>query len=154
MSILTDDKITGIFCIVYDFCKELSKELTEIPKLEAGGTKHRNRPCTMSESEIITILLLYHFGSFKNFKHYYLHYICVHLKQKFPNALSYNRFIQIEHRVFMPMMFFLNTVCFGKCTGISFIDSTKIAVCHNKRIKRNKVFKGFAKRGKSTLGWF
>jgi hypothetical protein len=126
MSILTDDKITGIFCIVDDFCKELSKELTEIPKLEAGGTKHRNRPYTMSESEIITILLLYHFGSFKNFKHYYLHYICVHLKQEFPNALSYNRFIQIEHRVFMPVMFFLNTVCFGKCTGITFIDSTKM----------------------------
>ncbi|MCL2597208.1 MAG: hypothetical protein FWD66_06045, partial [Paludibacter sp.] len=68
-----------------------------------------------------------------------LHYICVHLKNEFPKALSYNRFVQIEHRVFIPMMFFLNTVCFGKCTGITFIDSTKIAVCHNKRIYRNNV---------------
>jgi hypothetical protein len=50
-------------------------------------------------------------------------------------------------------MFFPNTVCFGECTGITFIDSTKIVVCHNKRIKRNKVFKGFAKRGKYTLDW-
>jgi hypothetical protein len=70
--------------------------------------------------------LLYHFGSFKNFKHYFLHYICVHLKQKFPNVLSYNRFIQIEHRVFMPVIFFLKTVCFWKCTSITFIDSTKM----------------------------
>jgi hypothetical protein len=81
MNILTEDKITGFFCKVDDFCNELSKELTGIPKLEYCGKKHRNRLRTMSESEIITILLLYHFGSFKNFKHYYLHYICVHLKQ-------------------------------------------------------------------------
>jgi hypothetical protein len=48
------------------------------------------------------------------------------------------------------MMFFLNTVC----SGITFIDSTKISVCHGKRIKRNKVFDGIAKLGKSTMGWF
>jgi hypothetical protein len=47
-------------------------------------------------------------------------------------------------RVFIDLMFFLNTICFGKCTGITFIDSTKISVCHNKRIRRNKVFAGIA----------
>lgn len=39
-------------------------------------------------------------------------------------------------------------------TGIRFIDSTVLRVCHNKRIMRNKVFKGIAKVGKSTIGWF
>ncbi|MGK5595752.1 MAG: transposase [Parachlamydiaceae bacterium] len=39
-------------------------------------------------------------------------------------------------------------------TGIAFIGSTSIDVCHNKRIKRDKVFKGLAKRGKMTSGWF
>jgi hypothetical protein len=34
------------------------------------------------------------------------------------------------------------------------VDSTKIAVCHNKRIKRNRVFKEVAKIGKSTMDWF
>lgn len=42
----------------------------------------------------------------------------------------------------------------GRCTGISFIDSTPLAVCHNKRIKRHRVFDGFAERGKTTMGWF
>ncbi len=51
-------------------------------------------------------------------------------------------------------MLFLHHCCRGECTGISFIDSTIIRVCHNKRIKRNKVFKGIAEVGKSTMGWF
>ena len=152
---LTRDKITEIFCIADDFCQHFASEMKKQPKLHAeDGKRSRNRRCEMSESEIITILMLYHFGDFKNFKHFYLHYICVHLKSEFPRALSYNRFVQIEHHVFIPMMFFLNTVCFGNCTGITFVDSTKIAVCNNKRIYRNSVFQDIAKRGKNTMGWF
>ena len=51
-------------------------------------------------------------------------------------------------------MLFLYYKCKGECTGISFIDSTVLRVCHNKRIKRNKTFKGIAEVGKSTMGWF
>jgi transposase len=39
-------------------------------------------------------------------------------------------------------------------TGISFIDSTRIIVCHNKRIHSHKVFNKLAKRGKTSVGWF
>ena len=52
------------------------------------------------------------------------------------------------------MTIFLKTCCLGECTGISFVDSTPIRVCKNKRIKRNKVFKGIAELGKSTMGFF
>jgi hypothetical protein len=55
---------------------------------------------------------------------------------------------------YLSIILFLNLVCFGKCTGITFVDSTKIAVCHNKRIFNHKVFKDLSKRGKSTVGWF
>jgi len=151
---LTSDKITEIYCIADDFCKEFAQEIKKLKKLPENGKKRRNRSCEMSDSEIMTVLLLFHFGTFKNFKHYYLHYIGIHLKKDFPKLLSYNRFISIEHRVFVPMMFFMNTVCFGQCSGITFVDSTPIRVCHNKRIKRNKVFDGIAKTGKSTMGWF
>ena len=52
------------------------------------------------------------------------------------------------------MTLFLKTCCLGDCTGISFVDSTPVRTCKNKRISRNKVFKGIATTGKSTMGWF
>jgi hypothetical protein len=109
----------------------------------------------MPESEIITIILiLFLFATFHNFKHFYLFYVGQHLKKEYPQQLSYNRFVEIEHRVFIPVMFFLNTGCPGKSTGISFVDSIRIALCINKRIRRNRGFKDIAKIGKSTTGRF
>jgi hypothetical protein len=40
------------------------------------------------------------------------------------------------------------------CTGISFIDSTPIRVCHNRRIHNHKVFSGIAERVHCSIGWF
>lgn len=57
-------------------------------------------------------------------------------------------------RVAVPLAMFLQLCCLGHCTGISYVDSMCIPVCHNKRICRNKVFKGYAEIGKSTMGWF
>ena len=54
----------------------------------------------------------------------------------------------------LSMTIFLKTSCLGQCTGISYIDSAPIRVCKNKRITRNKIFKGLAEIGKSTMGWF
>jgi len=64
---LTNDKITEIFCIADDFCKEFAQEFKKLKKLPEDGKKHRNRSCEMSESEIMTILLLFHFGTFRQF---------------------------------------------------------------------------------------
>jgi hypothetical protein len=66
-----------------------------------------------------------------------LYYVTEHLRDEFPKLLSYNRFIELERKVMVSMALFLKLVCFGQCSGITFVDSTKIAVCHNKRIKRN-----------------
>ena len=77
-----------------------------------------------------------------------------HLKSEFPHTVSYNRFVELMKGCVLPLAVLTKTCCLGECTGISFIDSTPIRVCNNKRISNNKVFKGIANIGKSTMGWF
>lgn len=84
----------------------------------------------MSESEIRTILLCYHFGPFHNFKHYYLFFIRECLSGYFPSAVSYNRFVELLPRVFFQMVAFMRIYSFCRCSGISFVDSAMIPVYH------------------------
>lgn len=135
------------------FAKNLKRNRKHSLPTENGSVR-RKSVASLSDSEIITILVCFHFGSFRNFKHYYIYFIKEHLKAEFPKAVSYNRFIELEVRVVTPMMLFLKLCAFSQCTVITYIDSTPIRVCNNKRIKRNKVFKGLAALGKSTMGWF
>jgi len=149
----TGYKVTELFCAIDEFCKYFESENAGKMFLSDDGRKRRNRKASLSDSEIMTILLYFHFGSFRNFKHYYMFLIKGTLKSYFPNAVSYNGFVELESRVFFPLMFFLNLRAFGRCTGITFVDSTMIPVCHNLRRYANKVFKGMATDGKGTMGW-
>jgi len=146
------DKVIDIFVPVDDFCIEFD---TYIQSFRQGeGQPKRNRKASLSDSEIIAILILIHFGSFTNFKHYYNHYVKEHLSDCFPTMVSYNRFIELESRVSVPMMLFLKLCCLGKSRGINFVDSTHLKSCDNRRIHNHKVFKGVAERGKTSIGWF
>lgn len=148
------DKIAEIFVKVDDFCQQFEQEFKNYALSSSATSPKRNRKAGLTNSEIIAILICFHGGQFRNFKHFYLHYVCAHLKDCFPDVVSYNRFIELSHRSAVPFMLFLHHCCRGECTGISFIDSTVLRVCHTKRIKRHKVFKDMAKVGKSTVGWF
>jgi hypothetical protein len=146
------DQITEIFVNVDDFYTQFNKEI--IKHQLSTTKKQRNRKFTMSASEVITILILFHLSNQKNLKHFYLFYVRQHLKKEFPNTVSYNRFTELMQSVLFPLAFYLKSVRMGNCSGISFIDSTPIRVCHNRRIHSNKVFKQYAQRGKCSIGWF
>jgi hypothetical protein len=148
------DKIAEIFVKTDDFCNTFEHEFVKHQLSDDSDGVKRNRKTGLCASESITLLIAFHGGQFRNFKHFYLHYVCVHLQDDFPGLVSYNRFVELSHRHAVAFMLFLHYCCRGECTGISFIDSTVLRVCHNKRIKRNKVFKGMAEVGKSTMGWF
>ena len=150
---LTSDKIIEIFVNVDDFCKEFEVEIAK-HQLDAAGSKVRNRKASLADSEIIVILIAFHSGYFTNLKHFYLYYICTHYKDDFPGLVSYNRFVELQQRVAVPMMLFLKTKCLGQSQGINFIDSTHIKVCHNRRIHNHKVFVSVAERGQCSIGWF
>lgn len=147
--VLSDNKITEIFYLIDEFCLEFEQAI----KKHTLGNEPKRKP-KMSCSEVITIMVLFHSGGFRNMKHFYLHYVQKHQVDLFPNTVSYNRFVELMQGATLPMSIFLKTCCMGEGTGISFIDSTPIRVCKNKRIKRNKVFEGLAQVGKSTMGYF
>ena len=146
---LTGDKIIEIFYLADEFCQEFDKTVSK----RSLGNEPKKKP-KMTQSEVITIMVVFHYGSFKNMKHFYLNYVVVHLKGYFNKTVSYNRFTELMQAAILPMAVFLKTCRLGKSTGISYIDSTSISVCKNKRIPRHKVFDGIAQRGKSTMGYF
>ena len=151
---ITESKVTEIFCIADDFCKEFDAEMAKNAVKSTLDAPKRRRKRKMSDAEVITILICFHFNSYRNFKHYYLVCVCGFWKDLFPKRFSYNRFIEVMPRCFVALTMFLRLSCFGECTGISFVDSTCIPVIHNKRQYGMKVFKGFAVKGKSTMGWY
>jgi len=149
------DKVIEIFCTVDDFCKEFELRIKELKQVQVNGEKkYRNRSLSMSDSEILTILICFHLGAHKTFKHYYQQIVQDHWVDLFPKSLSYNRFVEVQSRYFILMAMFLKEKGLGKCTGISFLDSTTLKVCRNQRIHNHKVFKSLAARGKSSMGWF
>lgn len=149
---ISTDKITEIFCSIDDFCNIFEPALKQRSLPE--GKKQRNRSFKMTTSEVLTITVLFHMSGHRTFKHFYLYYVQEQLQKEFPVTVSYNRFVELMQANILPLTLYMKTCCLGKCTGISFVDSTPIRACKNKRIKNNKVFKGIATTGRSTMGWF
>jgi len=142
--------LTTLYSQVDDFWKIFRGEW-ERHLIDSGKAKRGPEP-ELSISEMMTIVILFHQSNFRIFKHFY-GYICDHFGSYFPKLICYQRFVQTMKGLFIPLFAYLLHLN-GTVTGIAFIDSTSIAVCHNKRIPRNKVFKNLAKRGKTTTGWF
>lgn len=145
---LTEDIISDTFIFVDDFYLAIRAAKPELP----SGQPKRGFCCALRHSEIMSILICFQMSQFRNFKHFYL-YFENHFKYLFPKMVSYSRFVTLMKEVTVLMFVFVHALC-KTCTGLSFVDSTPIAVCKNIRNNRNKVFKGLAQRGRSSTGWF
>jgi len=140
-----------LFCSVDDFWQPFQQKWHQ-QWLNAGTVK-RIRQSGLCESEVMTIVIHFHQSHYRNFKAYYTEHVMRHLRDEFPGLVSYPRFVELTPRVLIPLATYLQG-CLGKCSGISFIDATSLAVCDNHRISRHRVFQGWAARGKTSMGWF
>ena len=111
-----ESKVTEIYCMADDFCKEFTFQ-QEKYMIKDKKANHRNNPNHISDAEIMVILILFHSGGFRSFKHYYKEYVCKHLKHLFPRQVSYNRFVELEKEVLLPMTIFIKKVLLGTCTA-------------------------------------
>lgn len=140
-----------MFCEVDDFYQAFAPHWTRYRL--TNGLMKRRRQSQLCESEMMTILIHFQQSGYRTFKDYYTKYVCEHLRGEFPKLVSYQRFIELMPRVLVPLCVYLRQRL-GQPTGIAFIDSTALAVCHNKRINRHQVFARRAAWGKTSMGWF
>jgi hypothetical protein len=148
---ITHQLIT-IFCEIDDFCKELNNYMKHY-MLPNPMSNKRGPSCMLDISEIMTILIMFQMVRFRDFKTFYCSFVQVYWCDYFPHLPSYNRFVElIKHAVF-PMTLFTQLKS-GKRTGIYYIDSSCLPVCHLKRQNRHKTFADLAGFGRTSIGWF
>jgi len=143
--------LEAIYTDVDDFC------LLFIPQWEKHlietGVKQRRRPSKLSTSEVMTIVIAFHRSGYRDFKTFYINHVIKYWYKHFPELVSSTRMLKLLQSILVPLSSYL-TQRKAKPTGIAFIDSSKIAVCHNLRIPRHQVFDGVAERGHGSMGWF
>jgi len=142
--------ITALYCCLDDFCKVFAD--WEAHQLIPSPTR-RQRSGKLSRAEMLFIMVLFHLSPYKNFKTFYLYGIGCQHRACFRALPHYDRFVSLMPRLFTPLMVLLHSLS-GEETGLYFADSSKLAVCHNRRISRHRVFDGLAGRGKTSMGWF
>jgi HPt (histidine-containing phosphotransfer) domain-containing protein len=140
-----------LFCHVDDFWNVFAPRFRAY-QVQTRAVK-RQRPRQLAESEVMTILIAFHQSHYHTFKAYYTEYVWVAWRAEFPGLVSYSRFVELIPSVLVPLCAYLEA-CRGVCTGISFVDSTPLAVCKNPRLHQHRVFAGLAQRGKNSVGWF
>lgn len=138
-----------LFCDVDEFCVAMPKQAA----ISQNGKGKRGVKASLCDSEVITIMIHFHQSHYRDFKAYYTESVCKRLRVEFPGLVSYTRFVELIPGVLATMTLYL-IARLGQTRGVAFVDSTPIAVCHNKRIFDHKVFAGLAARGKSSLGYF
>jgi hypothetical protein len=143
--------VVELFCAVDDFCQAFEPKWHQ--HCLTSGDKQRRRRRELALSEIMTILILFHQSQYRTFKAFYTDHVCRHLESEFPTLVSYTRFVEFFPSTLVPLCVYLHA-SLGSCTGVSFVDSTKLAVCHNRRIRQHRVFGGLAERGKTSVDWF
>jgi len=144
-------ELTTLFYVIDEFCNIFEPEWYH--HLLRNGQMKRHKPGSLSLSEILTVVVYFHQSNHRTFKGYYTKYVTTQLAQDFPGLPSYNRFVELMGECIVPL-YALLTSLFGSATAANFVDSTTLSVCHNRRIRRHRVFKGLASRGKTSMGWF
>jgi hypothetical protein len=149
-------KVVEVFCFIDDFCQQVKQYLATHP-LPQGLEARRaaGRKAALSESEVLTILVLYHLSGFKCFMYFYERLVLGQLRSYFPQACSYPQFLALARQACFHAFLLAHYRCgLSARSGHYYIDSKKLPVCDNHRIHSHRVFEQIAQRGKSSTGWF
>lgn len=102
----------------------------------------------MYASEVMTVLVMFHQSHSRDLKRFYFCHVRVVWAPHFPNLPIDQRFVEIQREAMLPMQFLAHSLL-GECSGISFVDFTKLVVSHVKHARSHKTFAGLASWSKS-----
>ena len=145
--------IVSLFCEIHDFFLEYEAYLSRHCLPREAAAELRGHPRRLHPSEVMTILIAFQQSNYRTLKHFYLKHVCVYWYTEFPHLVSYPRFVRLKKEVLTLLKFYLATRL-GACSRVSFVDSTRLRVCDNRRISSYRVFAGVAKESKTSMGWF
>jgi hypothetical protein len=100
----------------------------------------------------MTVCLSFHLSAHSHLKGFFNFLQNYHMPE-FPCLPSYSRFVELQKLISLHLYAFFEFLS-GACSGVSYIDSTALPVCHLKREFSHAVFKDIAKKGRTTMGWF
>ena len=131
-----EESTIALFCCLHDFARMFSD--WERHKL-IPSDRQRRRAGILSLAEMLLIMVLFHTSPYKTFKDFWFHGL---QKQKeyrpyFNELPSYERFVVLMPRLLLPSYLLVHWFS-GERSGIYFVDSTKLAGCHNARGRQHK----------------
>lgn len=145
-----DDQLITIFCQMDDFCKALAKDPQGAALIQTG---RRGPACGLTLSDIMTVVVMAQFARYRDFKTYYIRHVLVYWRGCFKRLPTYERFVILMKRAMAPLYLLLRYMQ-GAHTGIYYIDSTCLPVCHLKRSRSHRTFNGVAQYGRTSVDWF
>ena len=114
---ITEDKVTEIFYMADDFCMFFDAMTAKYTLKPTRKRKYHRSP-TMSKAEVVLIIILIHDSGYRYFKHFYLEKVCKQLRHLFPKVVSYNRIVELEREVAVPLTLFIKKVCSNRFISV------------------------------------
>lgn len=108
------DSVDELFCVIDDFYKEF--EPVWMRHLLTQGQRNRWRASAISVSEWMTLIVRFHELRHRQFKRFYLGYVCRYLRAEFPRLPSYSRVVELMPRCAAPLAALFELLK-GRCTG-------------------------------------
>lgn len=144
-------ELEQLFWDIDEFCQSFEPHWRCLLLQEKSSKRRRSNRLKLSE--VMTVVIHFHTSNYRTFKHYYIEHVAIYLGSAFPHLVSYNRFVELMSGAMLPLLVYLSSRK-GEVTGINYIDSTPIAVCHPRRANRHQVFETLAQWGKNSIGWY
>lgn len=143
--------IGQLFWEVDELCKKI--DLYQSPHLQLESSEpakpYRSR---LSLSEVTTIVIAFQASGRRTCKDFYTLQVQPYWRQALPQLVSDNRFVELMPSSLIVLGYRLDS-CRGEVTGISFVDSTPIEVCHPCRSRTHRQFEGLVGWGKNSMAW-